>query len=405
MCGATLPAVAVVVETAPAPPSATLAPAEVSPAVAPPAAAPAPEVVESVMIERQSRLTLWMTLAMALIVVVAAAILFRFPPSAALALAPTPTPLPDAPEATAQNTLPPSATSPPTDTPTVTPTPRPTDTPQPPRNHVVVSGDTYFGLSLRYGVTVESILDANNLPPDAGLQIAQTLLIPWPTATPQLEPVQVTFGEEVVIADPRDCPFYTIQSGDTLIGIATANGLPLDALLAVNRLTTQSSLFPGDAICIPTIVRGGTLPPTAGPSPTASPTPPPPGPALLYPIDDAVIDPPGGPIVMQWVAVKDLAENEWYMVELTDLADVDSHAWRGFTRQNSFRVPSEWRPSVPEERVFRWRVRIVQVTGRRNDGSFTYTFGGRDSADAFFTWLGAVPTPTPLPTTTSTPEG
>jgi hypothetical protein len=46
----------------------------------------------------------------------------------------------------------------------------------------------------------------------------------------------------------------------------------------------------------------------------------------------------------------------------------------------------------------------VQVTGRRSDGSFTYTFGGRDSADAFFTWLGAVPTSTPLPTAAAASE-
>jgi hypothetical protein len=107
--------------------------------------------------------------------------------------------------------------------------------------------------------------------------------------------------------------------------------------------------------------------------------------------------------VFQWAAVKDLAEQEWYMVEVTDLTDVDSHPLRGFTRQTSFRVPEQWRPDVTESHTFRWRVSIVQVTGQRADGAFIYTFGGRTSEDAFFTWLGAIPTPTPTATPTLTP--
>jgi hypothetical protein len=167
----------------------------------------------------------------------------------------------------------------------------------------------------------------------------------------------------------------------------------LRALLAVNRLTDQVVLQPGDVICIPQIIRSGVLPPTPGPSATPTETPPPPGPQLLYPIQNAVVDPPEGPLVLQWAAVKDLAPTEWYMVEVTNLTQVDSHPMRGFTRRTALRVPASWRPSVSETHLLRWRITIVQVTGERADGSFIYTFGGGSSEEAFFTWLGTVPNP------------
>jgi hypothetical protein len=90
------------------------------------------------------------------------------------------------------------------------------------------------------------------------------------------------------------------------------------------------------------------------------------------------------------------------MVEMRDADDRDSLPRRGFTRDQSFRVPSDWRPAVDEVREMQWQVSIVQVTGRRSDGGFIYTFGGRSSTPAFFMWRGAVPTTTPEPTSTAT---
>jgi hypothetical protein len=115
-----------------------------------------------------------------------------------------------------------------------------------------------------------------------------------------------------------------------------------------------------------------------------------------------------GLVTLQWAAVKDLNDNEWYMVELTDINVLDVPPYRGFTRDNSFQIPSDWRPDVPEEHSFRWRISIVQVTDWRADGQPIYEYGGRFSEDAFFTWLGAIPTATPTqtpaPTPTATPE-
>lgn len=296
----------------------------------------------------------------------------------------------------------PTDTETPLPTATNTLTPPPTDTLEPPRQHTISSGDTLFDLALQYRISLDSILEANDMTQNSAIIAGQPLLIPWPTPTPPLEPVGMEFNGELVIADPHDCRRYDIVAGDSLNAIAARADIDYDLFLLVNRLTSDSIIQPGDTICLPEIVYGATLPPTAGPSPTPSTTPPPLGPSLLYPVQEAVIEPPTGLITLQWVALKDLAEDEWYMVELTDMDRLDAAPWRGFTRDNAFQVPSSWRPPVAAPHQMRWRVSLVQVTGFREDGLPLFTYGGQSSDDAFFIWEGAVPTPTPAPTATPT---
>jgi LysM repeat protein len=193
-----------------------------------------------------------------------------------------------------------------------------------------------FGLGLRYGISSESIAVTNGLGSDAGLIVSQQLVIPWPTATPPLVPVQVEIGGQVIVADPTDCVPYEIKSGDTLLGVASRNRVDYRALLAANRLTEQSILQPGDEICIPKIIRGGVLPPTPGPSPTATSSPPPAGPHLLLPLPDSEFSSEDDIIVLQWVTVKDLAEDEWYMIEVTDLSEVDAYPKKGICQTDNF---------------------------------------------------------------------
>ncbi len=346
------------------------------------------DVIESEMREKLSPVTFWLTAVFAVVIVALGILVLRYPADAPIEFIPT--------SAAVVSLLSPSAT--PTVFPTETVTPRvsptaeatmsPTETPKPAQLHTVASGETLFGISLRYGVSMESIAEANIMPVDSDLQIAQTLLVPWPTPTPPLVPVEVEVGGERLIADPSNCEVYEILGGDTLYGIAAKLRVPSDALLAVNRLTELSILQPGDTICIPKIIYGSNLPATPGPSPTPGPTSPPPGPQLLYPVNDSIIDFADHPLGLQWVAVKDLDDGEWYMIQLTNLTNIDSHSMRAFTQQTSFRIPEEWEPHDAEPQSFRWRVSIVRVTGKRDDGSFLYTFGGESSSDSFFTWRG-----------------
>jgi len=403
MCGAEMP----LTDTAVPPKPANEQPAEtpvVEPVTEP---SDAPDVVEFVMRERQSPLVFGLTAVFAIFILIMGALVLQYQSDEiSMIIAPSVTPIPPTLTYTPTWTPLPTETRPPTLTPTITPTPAPTATPQPPRLHTVNSGETLIGLSALYRVSMDSILQANQMSPDQPIQVNQNLQIPWPTPTPPLEIVAVEINGELVLADPAGCERYEVKEGDSIARIANLFGVELALLNKVNRLDEDTILFPGDTVCIPEIRYGESLPPTPGPSPTPTVTAPPPGPRLLYPVDKAVIDPPDGIVTLQWTAVQDLAESEWYMVELVDANDLDALPYRGFTRDNAFQLPHDWRPDIPETRLMRWRVSLVNVTGWREDGLPIYTFGGEMSEPAFFTWLGAIPTATPTPTSTptATPE-
>ncbi len=364
-----------------------------------------PAVTTSQVRERRSSWIFWLTTAVVVLGLGGAWLALRDnAPEVMAALMPTASPLPLDPTRTPTPSATPSPSPEATTAPTETPIPDPTATPRDPRGHTVSAGETLFGLSLLYRVSAESIAAANGFEVGAPIQSDQALVIPWPTATPPLESILFELNGEPVVADVTDCEIITIQSGDSAYALSANRGVPLEAIIAVNRQTMDSIqlLQPGDTLCIPRIVLADSLPPTPGPSPTPLPTALPQGPNLLYPADEALVDVPSP--LLQWVAVKNLDESEWYMVEMLDLEAGDALPLRGFTRDTSFRVPSEWRPTIAEARAMRWLVSIVQVNGRRSDGAFTYTFGGETSAPGFFTWQGAVPTPTATPSPTATPE-
>lgn len=407
MCGAALPASIQpvispeITEKEPEKPVVVQPEAIVRPATSPTPILPA--IVQSRLQERQSRLSWFITLVVIIITVVIGVIILQNPTPVAVAIFPTLTSIPPTTTYTPTWTPIPSETLSPTFTPTLTLTPRPTETPRPPAVITVAAGDTLFTLSFRFQVSIESIAQLNNLSAENPLiQAGQSLIVPYPTSTPPLTSVEVEIGGEIAVADPTDCERYQIQQNDTLLLVAGKYELPLPALLAVNRLSESSLIRPGDTVCIPhltyTLVELAELPMS-----TLGPTPPPSGPCLLYPPQNALIDPPNAPVALQWVAIKDLAESEWYMVEVLDTKEVDGRPHRAFTRQTSFQLPSTWRPPIEEPRPIRWRVSIVQVTGERTDGAFTYTYGGESSINSYFTWVGAIPTPTPTPTPTITP--
>ncbi len=371
-----------------------------------PAGSPRVNVMVSVMRERQAPLTAVLAAAFFIVTALAAALVWpaaRQSPMA-VALFPTPTPIPPTLTFTPTVTPMPSETSPPTSTPSPTSIPTPSLTPQPPREHTVAANESLFSLGLRYNVGPESIAALNGLEAESFIQVDQRLLIPWPTPTPPLEPIVVELDGQQFLADPSDCQRYQIQASDSLVAIGQRLNVDYRAIQAVNRLSDRSFIQPGDTLCIPTLsFFDGELSPAAAGLPTPDRSGPAPGPRLLYPPDGTVFAAPDEPVVLQWVAVNDLGDDGWYMIELVNLTDLDSYPRRGFTRQTSFRVPSDWRPVELEPQAFRWNVRLVRVVAQRADGAFVREFDGWPSHDGFFTWHGAAPEPTPLPTGTATP--
>jgi len=309
------------------------------------------------------------------VVVLVAALYFRNRAEAIAALTPTITPTP-------------SRTPTPLPTSTPTPTPPFTPTPPPPREYKVQPGDTIFYIADIFQVNYQDILAFNTLSENSVLQVGQTILIPPPTPTPTLTSTPVE-------ATPKISPtpsqiIHVVQAGETLIGIAQRYGVPQSVIMEVNHIQNPDQITAGQALIIP-------LGATPTPDRSASPTVPPSYGAvrLLQPLNgDRII---GGdkPVLLQWLSVGILRENETYRITVE--RNNSNALGPVYLKATSLHVlPDLFPPPSDPNRTFRWSVTIMRQVGVGSDGTPLYE---RISPDASrtFQWLAAPPTPTLTP--------
>ena len=97
-------------------------------------------------------------------------------PTAGGAAPTTTTPAATASPAPATTTPPPAATA--TLTPTTAPTATPTRAAGAGRRYTIEPGDTLLGIAFEFGVTLEALLQANDITPDSLLTVGKELVIP-----------------------------------------------------------------------------------------------------------------------------------------------------------------------------------------------------------------------------------
>ena len=126
--------------------------------------------------------------------------------------------------------------------PTPEPTPEtPVTEPAIPYVHAIQEGENLTIIATNYDVTVDAILTANGLTPDAILSIGQALVIPG------------------LAGDPIP-GLYTVQAGDSLAGLAEAYGTTAVTLATANHLINpQRDLVVGQTISV-TSHTGSTAP-------------------------------------------------------------------------------------------------------------------------------------------------
>lgn len=100
--------------------------------------------------------------------------------------------------------------------------------------HRVESGDTVSALALRYGTTVNDIVTANSLRPDARIVIGQTLTIPATAATATASTTT-----------------HRVVSGDTVSGLALRYGTTVSAIVSANNLGSNALIRIGQNLTIP----------------------------------------------------------------------------------------------------------------------------------------------------------
>jgi LysM repeat protein len=171
---------------------------------------------------------------------------------------------------TASPTLPATATpspNPGTPTPQFSPTPTDTEGPSPtptPLSYTVQEGDTLFGISIQFGVSIAAIRQANNLPSEV-INPGTILIIPqgneFPTATPTPFPTPLEAMRRAQTIE------YTVLLGDTLEIIAAKFLSTAADIAAQNSNVTNANLQAGQVLR----VRVNLVTPTFTPVPTRTP--------------------------------------------------------------------------------------------------------------------------------------
>jgi LysM repeat protein len=129
-----------------------------------------------------------------------------------------------------------------------------------PTEHVIVKGDTFDTLRIKYGVTVRAIQNANPDVNPTRLKIGQKVKIPAKSGSATTTALSSGGGVNGAASD-----IYMVKSGDTLGKIAAKHGTTARELQRLNNLST-TQIRVGQKLKLPS--RGGT-PATATPTPAA----------------------------------------------------------------------------------------------------------------------------------------
>jgi membrane-bound lytic murein transglycosylase D len=113
----------------------------------------------------------------------------------------------------------------------------------------VQKGDTLFGISKRFNLTIEQIKALNTLAGNQ-LQVGQNLILAGlqqdgvsvAASTVGVPASLVTASSAAAKALPT---IYIVKAGDTLFGIAQKFGVALGDLMRWNKLTPRSVIQPG----------------------------------------------------------------------------------------------------------------------------------------------------------------
>ncbi len=109
-------------------------------------------------------------------------------------------------------------------------------------SYTVQKGDTYWTISQKYGISLSSLLAANNATNNSVLYVGDIVKIPQ--------------GNNNSSGNSSSTPSityktHTVSSGDTLWNIAIKYGIPYKELLDTNSLTESSYIYNGMKLTIP----------------------------------------------------------------------------------------------------------------------------------------------------------
>jgi len=140
--------------------------------------------------------------------------------------------------------------------------------------HVVQRGETLFRIALRYGLSVDALVQANGIANPNQIYVGQVLVLPVPGNTPAPVPESAPAVSITVVSAPV---YHVVQRGETLASIARRYGVNWQELASANGISNPNRILVGQQLSIP----GTSAPNTAATAPaipapeTAAPAPEP----------------------------------------------------------------------------------------------------------------------------------
>ena len=124
--------------------------------------------------------------------------------------------------------------------------------------HVVGRGETIYSLSRFYGVNADELMRVNGITDPSKLMAGARIIIPADTSASSSSTSNTTANtsqqaaaQQAAAQQTTTLVDYRAVRGDTLYGIARDNGITLQNLLELNRLSSSYVLRTGDIIKVP----------------------------------------------------------------------------------------------------------------------------------------------------------
>ncbi|MCQ2982173.1 MAG: M23 family metallopeptidase [Treponemataceae bacterium] len=115
------------------------------------------------------------------------------------------------------------------------------------KKHTVQKGETFYSISKKYNVTVQELLEMNNLTDSAVLKAGDTLIVEKPSSIKANTTSSVTQKTEK----------YLVAKGDTLYSIARNHETTVAELQKLNSLESGAVLKVGQSILVPASTTAG----------------------------------------------------------------------------------------------------------------------------------------------------
>jgi len=138
--------------------------------------------------------------------------------------------------------------------------------------HTVQAGENLSRIALKYGTTVQAIVQANNITNPNLIVVGQVLIIPGAVAAATPQPAGTQTAVPSPAAPPAAETVHVVQPGENLFRIALKYNLPTAYLATYNGITNPNVIYVGQRLRIP----AGAAPAAAA---TATPMPAPATPA------------------------------------------------------------------------------------------------------------------------------